>query len=408
MEHRSVIVVGSGPVGLTCALALRAQAVDVTVLEAEAEDRRRAGSRAIFTHGASLRLLEGMRPGTGVELARRGIVWSTKRTFWRGREVFARTYPPPRPGTLLPFSSLPQTDVEDVLLAACRDAGVELVWDSPVHNVRSSNDGVSVDAGPATGLCVEWSARYVIGADGARSTVRREIGVALQGGRSESSYVIVDVAEDTDEPRPRERHYHYEHPAVGGRNVLLVPFAGGWRADLQCGRYDNVETFSSPDGVRAWVAAVLGARYAGRVQWVSTYRFLQVVARSLTDANRRVLLAGEAGHLFAPFGARGLNSGIADAAAAAQAIRVALDAPHPDVARAALDGYADTRLAAAERNRRAAAVALAATESPRLWDRARRRAAGRLAPRSARAAAWLDAAPYGPRLRDDRRGDTGY
>lgn len=408
MAHRTAIVVGAGPVGLSCALALRGHGVDVTVLEAEPEDRRRHGSRAIFTHGESLRLLDGMHAGTGFELARRGIVWSTKRTFWRGREVFARTYPPPRQGSLPPFTSLPQTELEDVLLAACCDAGVEIVWDSPVHNVRSANDGVSVRAGPATGPRVEWSAGYVIGADGARSTVRREIGVPLQGGRSQSTYVIVDVAEDMADPRPRERHYHYEHPAAGGRNVLLVPFAGGWRADLQCGRNDNVETFSSPDGVRAWVSAVLGARYAERVQWVSTYRFLQAVARSLTDTTRRVLLAGEAGHLFAPFGARGLNSGIADAAAAAQAIRIALDTLDPDDARAAVDRFAATRLVAAERNRHAAAAALAATESPRLWDRARRRAAGRLAPRSARAAAWLDAAPYGPRLRDDRRGDTAY
>lgn len=408
MPSRSVIVVGAGPVGLSCALALHAEGVDVTVLEAEPEDRQRAGSRAIFTHGASLRLLEGMRAGTGAELARRGIVWSTKRTFWRGREVFARTYPPPRPGSLPPFTSLPQTGVEDVLLAACRDAGVELVWDSPVHNLSSSSDGVSVGAGPATGPRVQWSAGYVIGADGARSTVRREIGVPLQGGRSESTYVIVDVAEDMADPRPRERHYHYEHPAAGGRNVLLVPFAGGWRADLQCRPNDNADTFSSPDGVRTWVAAVLGARYAERVQWVSTYRFLQVVARSLTDTTQRVLLAGEAGHLFAPFGARGLNSGIADAAAAANAIGVALDTRDADDARAAVDAFAEARLAAAERNRRAAAAALAATESERFWDRARRRAAGRLAPRSARAAAWLDAAPYGPRLRDDRRGDAAY
>ena len=158
-----------------------------------------------------------------------------------------------------------------------------------------------------------------MGADGARSAVRQAIGVELEGNCSVNSYVIVDVAEDPSEPLPVERVFHYEHPAVGGRNVLLVPFAGGWRADLQCKEDDDPEAFSKPEGARAWVASTLGERYGGRVTWVSTYQFLQVIAQSFVDRNRRVLLVGEAAHLFAPFGARGMNSGIADAAAAATA-----------------------------------------------------------------------------------------
>lgn len=402
--HRTAIVVGAGPVGLTCALALHAAGVDAVVLEAQLRDRVRPGSRAIFTHGVSLRLLEAMQAGLGFELARRGVVWSTKRTFWRGREVFARTYPPPRDGELPPFTSLPQTEVEDVLLAACRTARIEIAWDSPVEKVRSSPDGVHLTLG--TGA--DWTADYVIGADGARSTVRRAIGVVMKGSRSESAYVIVDVDADPDDPRPAERHYHYEHPAVGGRNVLLVPFAGGWRADLQCRRDDDAAAFSSPEGVGCWIGAVLGDSYRERIAWVSTYRFLQVVATALTDRDRRVLLAGEAGHLFAPFGARGMNSGIADADAVARAIRTAVTARDPAVGRAAIEGFAEHRLEAAERNRRAAASALAATESDQLWNRARRRIAGRMARRSVRAASWLDAAPYGPRLRGGPDHRAGY
>ncbi|MBA2556195.1 MAG: FAD-dependent monooxygenase, partial [Chloroflexi bacterium] len=66
--HRSVLVVGAGPVGLSCALALRANDVEVAVLEAEPEDRLRPGSRAIYTHRASLELLERTQPGLGREL----------------------------------------------------------------------------------------------------------------------------------------------------------------------------------------------------------------------------------------------------------------------------------------------------------------------------------------------------
>lgn len=388
-----VIVVGAGPAGLSCALALRSLDVPATVLEQESARSPKPGSRAIYIHGTTLRSLESVSAGLGWEIARRGIQWSTKRTLWRGREVFAHTYPAPPHGALPPFASLPQQRIEEALVAACAAAGVEIAWDRPVSAVTPGEDGVELrDARGG-----EWSARYVVGADGARSIVRREIGVTMRGSRSRNSYVIVDVQADPEDARPFERVFHYEHPAVAGRNVLVVPFAGGWRVDLQCRVHDDLQALS---GERAceWVAAVLGERYRARVEWVSTYQFLQVVASSLTDANRRVLLIGEAGHLFAPFGARGLNSGVADAVAAAHAIRAALAADDASAAAASVDGFARSRLAAAQRNRRAAAQALAATESGHLWHVARRRIAGVLAPRVPGAAAWLDAAPYGPRL----------
>src|SRR5215468_9721082 len=94
------LVVGAGPVGLTAALALRHHGLPATVLEAEPEGRQRPGSRAIFLHGESLEHLEAVHPGLGWEVARRGLVWTTKRTFWGEDLVYERTYPPPPPHRL--------------------------------------------------------------------------------------------------------------------------------------------------------------------------------------------------------------------------------------------------------------------------------------------------------------------
>src|SRR5580765_2332130 len=96
----NVVVVGAGPVGLTAALALRSLDVPVTVVEAGAQDRIRPGSRAIFIHGASMQLLEGLSPGLGHQLADHGLIWLTKRTLYRGQEIYARTYRPPKPDVL--------------------------------------------------------------------------------------------------------------------------------------------------------------------------------------------------------------------------------------------------------------------------------------------------------------------
>jgi 3-(3-hydroxy-phenyl)propionate hydroxylase len=399
-EHRRpVLVVGAGPVGLSAALALRARGLEATVLEADPRDRLRPGSRAIYTHGLTLRLLERLHQGLGWRMAERGVVWPRKRTLWRGREVFSRTYPPVPEGVLPPFTSLPQVNIERILLEVCADTGVEIVWGTPVGDVVASPEDVTVttESGDA------WSAEYVIGADGARSVVRRAIGSPMEGSRSESSYVIVDTAEDPRDPLPLERVFHYEHPAVGRRNVLLAPFAGGWRADLQCRVEDDPESFASDEGARAWVGTVLGERYAEAITWVTTYRFLQVVARDFVDAHRRVLLVGEAAHLFAPFGARGMNSGIVDADAAAEAVHAGLAAPDPDSRRAAAERFAAQRQEAARWNREAAGSALAHLQARTLGMRAKRRIAVGLAPRIERVGEWLDTAPYGPRVR--RRGE---
>ena len=390
--HRAAIVVGAGPVGLSAALALRAEGLAVTVLEAASCERARPGCRAIFVLRESLLHLERARPGMGWDIAAHGLVWSTKRTFWGDRQVYERTYPPPDPAMLPHSTNLPQVRTEQLLLEGCKAAGVDFAWDSEIVAVDPSPDGVRL----ATKAGAEWTADYVVGADGAQSAVRRSLAIPMEGSRSERSYVVADVAEDDVAPRCPERVFHYRHPGVGGRNVLLSPFAGGWRADLQLRPDDDPAAFSDDAGVRRWVAKVLPPSYADRVTWVSTYRFLQVVADRFTDASRRVLLVGEAAHLFAPFGARGLNSGIADAAAAAAAIRIAGEASDRRIAIAAVDAFAVDRRAVAQYNRDATDRALSALEARRLRTRARLRLAEATARVGRRAGVWLDSAPYGP------------
>ncbi len=309
-----------------------------------------------------------------------------------GGTCIVRTYPPPPPGRLPPSTSLPQVETERILLEACREAGVEFSWDSLVTDVDSDPDGVTVaTAGGAT-----WRAPYVVAADGARSGVRTALGIAMEGPRHEAPFVIVDVHEVSDRPMAPERVFHYEHPGVDRRNVLLVPFAGGWRVDLQCREEDDPEEFNTYDGVQRWLARVIDPRYAERVAWVSTYRFLQALATDFADAQRRVLLVGEAAHLFAPFGARGMNSGFVDAARAAEAVATALACGDRELARQAVAHFAADRRGAAEHNRAAAGAALAHMQARDPRIRRKRRLAAAVAPVLKRAGRWLDTAPYGP------------
>ena len=387
-----VLVAGAGPVGMTAALALRALGRPVTVLEAGPENRDRPGSRAIFTHSATLEVLERLRPGLSSAMAEYGAYWTTQRTFFGEKEVYGVTYPEPEPGTRPHFTSLPQIHIERFLYEACVDAGVTFAWDQEITGVTTSADGVVI----TTAAGRTWDAQYVVGADGARSVVRGEIGARMEGSKDDGWYIVVDLADQPSAPMPLERRFWYQHPAAGGRNVLLVPFRGGWRLDLQLRDDDDPEELGSPEGVRAWVSQILDPVYAETITWISTYQFMQLVAHDFADVHRRVLLVGEAAHLFAPFGARGLNSGVPDAEQAAWAINTALCATNPALATAAVEAFTGNRRAAALFNKNAAGEALAHLR-PDAETTERINAAGAAAPQDREAGTWLEKAPYGPR-----------
>ncbi|MFI7502373.1 FAD-dependent monooxygenase [Streptomyces sp. NPDC049687] len=389
-----VLIAGAGPAGLSAALALRAAGLPAVVLERRTESSVRPGSRAAYLHGASLRELERLSPGLGHEIAGRGLMWATKRSYWAGQEVYTRTYPPSARDGLPPFTSLPQVITEDLMATACRKHGVEFHWGVEVTSAESTPDGVRLT--DASGG--EWLADYVIAADGARSVLRTAIGSPLEGPRSQNTFVVVDLDDDPDHnPMPIERVFHYRHPRVGGRNVLTVPFAGGWRVDLNLLVHDDPERYVSPEGLRRWIPRILPEAYGERVRWVSTYRFAQQVAARFTDTHHRVLLTGEASHLFAPFGARGMNSSVPDAVRAVEAAVEALETGGAGATRA-VARFAEERKEAATYNRACASAALEhmLAHRPSLW--LRQRAAAAVATAGRRAGAWLDSAPYGPKL----------
>ncbi|WP_396897613.1 FAD-dependent monooxygenase [Nocardia colli] len=225
----------------------------------------------------------------------------------------------------------------------------------------------------------------------------------MDGPTDPTPFIIVDVDEHPDGSTPtRPMFFQYNRPELDGRNVMCMPFTGGMRIDLQCKPGDDAEYLSSPAGVREWLPRVVDPWFAEHIQWVSMYRFHQVVADTYTDQHRRVILAGEAAHLFAPWGGRGLNSGVFDATDAATAIANALTAASRDRARTAIERCATDRRAWGLRNRAASSKGLRVMRGEDRITHAQRVIAAHLAPAIWPAGFWLANAPTQlalPRLR---------
>jgi 3-(3-hydroxy-phenyl)propionate hydroxylase len=387
-DHEPCVVVGAGPVGLTAALALRRQGLRVLVLEADPIDRVRPGSRAIGFFFPTLRRWEKVLPGLGQAIARSGIQMMGVDTWYGDKQVFKVRFKPAPP--MRWGRALSQKTVEQHLYDAAVDHGVEFRWSAPVATVKTRSDGVLI--GLESGE--EINASYVIGADGAKSVVRKAIGVSMHGHTDPTPFIIVDVDEHPDGSTPHAPgFFQYNSPQLDGRNVMRMPFAGGMRIDLQCKPTDDVEHLASPEGLKEWIPRVVDPWHAEHIQWVSTYRFHQVVAESYTDAQRRVLLAGEAAHLFAPWGARGLNSGVFDATDAATAIAQALRTNDKVKARKVIERCATDRHRWGVRN---CAVSTRGLRIMRAEDRnmrVMRDLAAKLAPAVFPAGAWLANGP---------------
>ncbi len=229
-----LVIVGAGPVGLAAAIDAAQRGLKPILLDDD--DTVSVGSRGLCYAKRTLEILD--RLGVGDRVVDRGVTWNVGRTFHRDREVFSFDLLPEaghrRPGMV----NLQQYYLEEYLVDRVREfPGVELRWKHKVLAVEARDDGARLQIETPEGLYT-LDADWLIVADGARSPIRRAMGLDIEGKVFQDRFLIADVLLD-GEPfavEATERRFWFEPSFFAGQSALMHRQAADvWRFDFQLG-----------------------------------------------------------------------------------------------------------------------------------------------------------------------------
>ncbi len=306
-SHDRVLIAGAGPVGLVAAVSLLEQGIPVTVLEASFD--LAVDLRASTFHPPTLDYLH--RLGLAGVLLQRGI----KCRHWQFRDRAEGEIATFDLGLLAEETEHPyrlQCEQWNLTQSARArldaDPGVELLTDITVEDVTQDGDLVTVVARRPDGSREDFRARYLIGADGARSAVRKSTGVGFPG------LTIPEIFLSLSTPFP----YHDHIPGMADISYfsdpdewfVLLRTPTLWRVLFPTDPQLSDEEILDPGRIDTHMQAVLpGAPY--EIVHKTAYRVHERVADRYVHG--RIFLAGDAAHLNNPLGGMGMNGGIHDA-----------------------------------------------------------------------------------------------
>ncbi|HEX9867962.1 MAG TPA: FAD-dependent monooxygenase [Candidatus Tectomicrobia bacterium] len=338
-----IVVIGNGPVGETAALLLARWGIPVMVLDGRPA-RDMIGSKSICQQRDVLDVWEAV--GVGRQLADEGVTWSVARTYYKNRELFSITLVDAGQSGFPPFVNISQSRTEEVLAAKMADNPIiEARWGHEVTTIEQGESGVSLTCTTVDGEVEVW-APYVVMAAGARAgNLRRQLGVGFPGQSYDDRFMICDIRAKLP-GWESERRFYFDPPWNPGRQVLIHPTPGSmFRIDWQVPKDVDLDEEERSGKLDARIRAIIGPDTDYTIVWKSLYSFHGRRAERMKVG--RVFLAGDCAHIVAPFGARGLNSGVHDAENAAWKLAFVLRGWAPD---ALLQTYDTERLAAADEN----------------------------------------------------------
>ncbi|GAA4498058.1 NAD(P)/FAD-dependent oxidoreductase [Actinoallomurus oryzae] len=305
---KPVVVVGAGPVGMTATAALARHGVPAVLVEADPEPR--PDWRASTFHAATLELLEELDI-TGT-MHDEGLVVPKYQFRDRAEGLIAEfDLGLLRDETRYPYRlQLNQQRLVRMLYDRLREAsGVQMLFGHRFTGVTDTPEGVEVTVETPDGGTETLRGSYLIGADGAASSVRKALGVPFEGHTYSERFLIVSTPVDMREQVPGIAEVNYVADPEEWLFILRTPES--WRVLWPVPEGVPAEEATRPAVMQEHLQSV--APFEGGYPIVDhqIYNVHQRVAATFRTGN--AFLIGDAAHINSPVGGVGLNSGIHDA-----------------------------------------------------------------------------------------------
>jgi 3-(3-hydroxy-phenyl)propionate hydroxylase len=306
-----LVVVGAGPVGAVTALAFAQRGLDVTVLEADAAYDEKP--RAATTHASTLEMLDAL--GVVDEVIAQGLI-SRRFQHWdrvSGELVAEFDFGRLAGETPHPYAVQCESHklVRIALAALARHANARVLRGHTVAGVVQDAAGVRATCETADGAA-EIAGDYLVGTDGARSVVRKAIGVEFEGYTFPERFVGLTTPFDFEARYGYSNRNYFADPE---RWVMLFKVAGNdmqglWRVISPATTDEPDDAVLAEAAVQARVQHFFPRETAYDIRYRGLYKFHQRVAGRFSAG--RVFLAGDAAHVNNPAGGLGMNSGVHD------------------------------------------------------------------------------------------------
>ena len=345
-SRHPIVIVGGGLAGLTMACSLARYGVPAVLLD---EDNsvgvNGASSRGICYTQRSLEIFQ--RLGIYERIAAKGIEWSVGRTFAGQDEVYSfdlRQQSNYNLSCQPPFINIQQFYIEGYLVERIQELGhVDLRWCNRVTAFEQNDECATLTITTPAGeyrLCAD----HVIDASGSHSPFRAWVGASVTAKKGDDRWCIADVR--FSRRPPVERHTWIEAPFNDNRAVWQHMMGDNvWRIDYQMGPHSDPEFVSREDVVRERLARQFGDDCEVEIVWVGPYAYRSECIDQMRHG--RVFFMGDAAKVVSPFGARGGNTGIADADNLAWKLAAVMKGAAPP---RLLDSYHEERHEAAQQN----------------------------------------------------------
>jgi 2-polyprenyl-6-methoxyphenol hydroxylase-like FAD-dependent oxidoreductase len=304
---QSILIVGAGPVGLTMAAELVRYGIPVRLVDQNREPTQT--SKALVVWSRTLELMDriGCTPAfldAGLVARRASIRSGTSVLGQAGFDDISSPYN---------FAlMIPQRDTERLLHDHLTSIGGAVEREVALIGFEQSGESVEAKLRHSDGREETVETPWLIGCDGAHSTVRHGLGIKFQGSVEGGDWILADVRLHGAGKPPADEIAPYLHDD-GPFVVFPIP---GDRARIIAAVGRSDPALARPEPTLADVQELIDRRAGGEFRasdpvWLANFRINE---RKVAEYRRgRVLLAGDAAHIHSPAGGQGMNTGMQDA-----------------------------------------------------------------------------------------------